>query len=64
MAYSKMQIGIAIGAAMLMLIVFFGYLIWLNNQPPVLERSESRDPLSGIPDSIKLNPFATAPRNT
>ncbi len=57
MAYSKTQIGIAVGGAVLMLIGFFGYLMWLNNQPPVLGRSESRDPLSGIPDSIKLNPL-------
>jgi hypothetical protein len=57
MSYSKLQIGIAIGAAVLMLIVFFGYLIWLDNQPPVLARSETRDPLSGIPDYIKLNPL-------
>jgi hypothetical protein len=57
MSYSKAQIGIAVGAAVLMLMVFFGYLIWLNNQPPVLARSETQDPLSGIPDSIKLNPL-------
>lgn len=57
MSYTKVQIGIAVGAALLMLIGFFGYLMWLNNQPPVLGRSETRDPLSGIPDSIKLNPL-------
>ncbi|MBV8894157.1 MAG: hypothetical protein JO266_19665 [Acidobacteria bacterium] len=57
MPYSKLHIGIAVGLAVLMLIVFFGYLIWLNNQPPVLARSETHDPLSGIPDSIKLNPL-------
>jgi hypothetical protein len=57
MSYSKLQIGIAAGAAVLMLILFFGYLVWLNNQPPVLARSETHDPLSGIPDSIKLNPL-------
>ncbi len=57
MSYSKVQIAIAVGLALLMLFVFFGYLMWLNNQPPVLARSETRDPLSGIPDSIKLNPL-------
>jgi hypothetical protein len=57
MSYTKVQVGIAVGAALLMLIGFFGYLMWLNNQPPVLGRSETRDPLSGIPDSIKLNPL-------
>lgn len=57
MSYTKVQIGIAAGAALLMLIGFFGYLMWLNNQPPVLSRSETHDPLSGIPDSIKLNPL-------
>lgn len=57
MSYTKVQIGIAVGGALLMLIGFFGYLMWLNNQPPVLGRSETRDPLSGIPDSIKLNPL-------
>lgn len=57
MSYTKVQIGIAVGGALLMLIGFFGYLMWLNNQPPVLGRSETRDPLSGIPDSIRLNPL-------
>ena len=40
-----------------MLFVFLGYLIWLNNQGPVLARSEDHDPLSGIPNSISLNPL-------
>ena len=40
-----------------MLLVFFGYLIWLNNQGPVLSRSQDRDPLSGAPNSISLNPL-------
>ncbi len=57
MEYSRTQIGIAIGACLLLLIGFFGYLIWLNNQGPVLAKSEDRDPLSGIPNSIKLNPL-------
>ena len=40
-----------------MLIVFFGYLMWLDHQGPVLSRSEDRDPLSGTPLSISLNPL-------
>jgi len=42
---------------MLIVLVFLGYLVWLNNQPPVLSRSEDRDPLSGVPNSISLNPL-------
>lgn len=57
MGYSRTQVGIAIGACTLLLIGFFGYLIWLNNQGPVLAVSEDRDPLSGTPNSIKLNPL-------
>ncbi|SRR5579862_1391068 len=57
MAVSRTQIGIAAGAGVLLLLVFFGYLIWLNNQGPVLARSEDKDPLSGMPNSISLNPL-------
>jgi len=57
MAVSRTQIGIAAGAGGLLLLIFFGYLIWLNNQGPVLARSEDRDPLSGVPNSISLNPL-------
>jgi hypothetical protein len=57
MQFSRNQIGIAAGAGLLLLIVFFGYLIHLNGQGPVLGRSEERDPLSGIPNSISLNPL-------
>jgi hypothetical protein len=57
MQFSRTQILIAVGAGVLLLIVFFGYLMWLNNQPPVLSRSEDKDPLSGIPNSISLNPL-------
>jgi hypothetical protein len=32
-------------------------LSWLNSQPPVLSRSPGSDPLTGIPDSISLNPL-------
>ena len=54
---SRPQIGIAIGAGALLLAVFFGYLLWLNGQGPVLARSDARDPLSGIPNNISLNPL-------
>jgi hypothetical protein len=57
MAFSRTQIGIAVGAAFLVLCVFFGYLMWLNGQGPVLSKSEQRDTLSGTPDSISLNPL-------
>ncbi len=50
-------LAIAAGAGVLLLLIFFGYLLWLNNQGPVLARSEERDPLSGIPNSISLNPL-------
>jgi hypothetical protein len=54
---SRPQIGIAIGAGALLLAFFFGYLLWLNGQGPVLARSDARDPLSGIPNNISLNPL-------
>lgn len=57
MQFSRTQLLIAIGAGVLLLIVFFGYLMWLNNQGPVLSRSEDHDPLSGTPNSISLNPL-------
>src|ERR1700720_4857578 len=57
MAFSRTQVGIAAGAGALLVLIFLGYLIWLNNQGPVLSRSEGRDPLSGIPNSISLNPL-------
>jgi hypothetical protein len=57
MGFSRTQMAIAAGAGVLLLLVFFGYLLWLNNQGPVLARSEERDPLSGIPNSISLNPL-------
>ncbi len=50
-------VGIAIGAASLLVLVFVGYLWWLSNQPPVLARSEERDPLTRMPLSITMNPF-------
>jgi hypothetical protein len=53
----RAQLAIAVGAGALLLAFFFGYLIWLNNQGPVLARSDERDPLSGVPNSISLNPL-------
>ena len=57
MAFTRTQIGIAIGAGALLVLVFVGYLFWLGNQGPVLARSEEHDPLSGLPTSISLNPL-------
>ena len=57
MGFTKTQIYIAVGAGVLVLLIFFGYLTWLNNQGPVLAKSEDRDPLSGTPNSIRLNPL-------
>lgn len=57
MAFTKSQIGIAAGAGSLLVLIFLGYLWWLSNQPPVLERSEDHDPLTGLPLEIKLNPL-------
>jgi hypothetical protein len=53
----RTQLAIAAGAGALILLVFFGWLIWLNHQGPVLSRSEDKDPLSGVPNSIRLNPL-------
>jgi hypothetical protein len=57
MEFSRVQIGVAVGAAVLVLVGFFAYLIWLNHQGPVLAKSEDRDPLSQVPNSISLNPL-------
>jgi hypothetical protein len=57
MEFSRTQIAIAAGAGVLVLLVFFGYLMWLNDQGPVLSRSVEKDPLSGTPNSISLNPL-------
>jgi hypothetical protein len=54
---SRTHIGIAFGAACLLLLAFAMFLYWLANQPPVLARSEERDPLTGMPISITMNPF-------
>jgi hypothetical protein len=57
MELPRTQLGIAAGAGAVLLLVFFGGLAWLNRQGPVLSRSDARDPLSGIPVSIRLNPL-------
>jgi len=57
MESSQTQKAIAVGVGVLVLIVFLGYVNWLNHQPPVLAKSEERDSLTGVPDSIKLNPM-------
>ena len=57
MAFTKTQIGIAVGAGVLLVAVFLGYVWWLSDQGPVLARSEERDLLSGLPVSIKMNPL-------
>jgi len=54
---SRKQVAIAAGAGALLLLIFFGYLLHLNGQGPVLSRSEEHDPLSGVPNSISLNPL-------
>jgi len=57
MAFTRTQIGIAVGTGALLVLGFVGYLWWLSNQPPVLARSEERDTLTGLPVSIKMNPL-------
>jgi hypothetical protein len=57
MEVSRNQLAIAVGAGLLVVLVFLGYLVWLNNQGPVLAKSEDHDPLSGVPNSISLNPL-------
>jgi hypothetical protein len=57
MQFSRTHLAIAVGSAGLLVLVFLGYLYWLSNQPPVLSRSEERDPLTQMPVSITMNPF-------
>ena len=57
MAFTRTQMGIAVGTGALLVVVFLGYLNWLSKQGPVLARSEDHDPLSGLPVSIKMNPL-------
>ena len=55
--FTRAQIGIAVGAAALLVFGFLGYIWWLSNQGPVLARSEDHDPLTGLPVSISMNPL-------
>jgi hypothetical protein len=57
MQFNRTQIAISFGAGALLIVVFLGYLMWLDKQGPVLSRSQDHDPLSGIPNSISLNPL-------
>jgi len=57
MRFSRAHLAIALGSAGLLVLVFLGYVYWLSNQPPVLSRSEERDPLTQMPISITMNPF-------
>jgi hypothetical protein len=57
MSFTRAQIGIAAAATALLVLVFVGYLAWLDHQPPVLAKSEDHDPLTGLPVSIKMNPL-------
>jgi len=57
MAFTKTQIGIAVGTGALLVFGFVGYLWWLSNQGPVLARSEEKDSLTGLPITIKMNPL-------
>jgi hypothetical protein len=57
MQFSRAHLAIALGTASLLVLVFLGYLYWLSGQPPVLSRSEERDPLTKMPVSITMNPF-------
>ncbi|HET9408003.1 MAG TPA: hypothetical protein VFO39_12260 [Candidatus Sulfotelmatobacter sp.] len=57
MAVNRTQIGIAVGAGALLVLIFLGYVWWLSNQGPVLDRSEERDPLTNLPIEVKFNPL-------
>lgn len=57
MQFSRSHLAIAVGSASLLVLVFLGYLYWLSGQPPVLARSDERDPLTQMPLSITMNPL-------
>ena len=57
MQVSRSHVALALGFASLLVLVFLGYLYWLSTQPPVLSRSEERDPLTQMPVSITMNPL-------
>ena len=51
------KIWIGVGAGVLLAVIYaLGMLLWLSNQPPVLSRSKEKDPLSGYPLQVRLNP--------
>ena len=41
----------------MLMLVSLGSIIWLNNQGPVLYRSDEKDPLSNTPKSVIFNPL-------
>jgi hypothetical protein len=45
------------GIVIFLLLYAIGTLIWLAYQPPVLRRSQEKDPLSGYPLRVSLNPI-------
>lgn len=55
MAVQKKWIGLGVGG--LLVLYALGTLIWLANQPPILSRSEQKDPLSGYPLEVRFNPI-------
>jgi hypothetical protein len=57
MAVTRTQLGIALGAGALLVMVFLCYVWWLSNQGPVLSRSDDHDPLTGLPNNITMNPL-------
>jgi hypothetical protein len=57
MGFTRIQIGIAVGVAVLLVGGVLGYIHWLSNQGPVLARSEEHDTLTGLPVSIRMNPL-------
>jgi hypothetical protein len=57
MGASRTGLAVAAGAAIMLLLVSMGGLIWLNHQGPVLYRSEEKDTLSGTPKSVIFNPL-------
>jgi hypothetical protein len=57
MPASRTGLAVAVGAAIMLLVFSISALIWLNNQGPVLYRSEEKDPLSGTPKSVIFNPL-------
>ena len=57
MKFSKLHVAIAGGAGLLLLIGFFGYMMWLNGQPAVLSKSTDADPLTKLPLKLELNPM-------